>query len=61
MTKQEKTEREREKHDAKALAKIIKDTRRNTMLRNFVGVALSSYMNGVRDTCKSLKAVETMS
>lgn len=54
MKDRDKEKRDRER-EAKQMAKLIKETRRNAMLSNFVGIALSSYMHGVYDTCKSVK------
>lgn len=58
MTDKEKNERERDKHDAREFAHLLKSTRRETLFNNYIGVALSSYMNGVFDTCKSFKAAQ---
>ena len=57
MTNQDNEKRERE---AKQMAKLIKETRRNAILSNFVNVALSSYMNGVSDTYKSFNAADAI-
>ena len=43
--------------DARKLACLLKNTHGETLLNNFVGIALSSYMNGVNDTRRSLSAV----
>lgn len=51
-------ERANEKADARKLAELLKDTHNAELLNNFVGVALSSYMNGVYDACKSFKATQ---
>ena len=59
MTNQDNGKDDRER-EAKQMAKLIKETRRNAMLSNFVGVALSSYMNGVSDTYKSFNAAEAI-
>ncbi len=52
----EKLDRERDRTDARKLAELLKGTHREELLNNFVGIALSSYMNGVYDACKSFKA-----
>lgn len=54
----EKLDRDRERTDARKFAELLKDTHREELLNNFVGVALSSYMNGVADACKSFKATQ---
>ena len=59
MTSQNKEQYDRER-EAKQMAKLIKETRRNAMLSNLVGVALSSYMNGVSDTYKSFNAADAI-
>ena len=59
MTNQDKEQYNRER-EAKQMAKLIKETRRNAMLSNLVGVALSSYMNGVSDTYKSFNAADAI-
>ena len=57
MTDQEKNTLQADEVDAKKFAALLKDARRETLFSNFIGVALSSYMNGVNDTCRSLKAI----
>lgn len=52
----EKLDRERDRTDARKLAELLKGTHHEELLNNFVGIALSSYMNGVYDACKSFKA-----
>ena len=59
MTNQDNGKCDRE-CEAKQMAKLIKETRRNAMLSNLVGVALSSYMNGVSDTYKSFNAADAI-
>lgn len=54
----ETAERTNEKADARKLAELLKGTHSEELLNNFVGVALSSYMNGVYDACKSFKATQ---
>lgn len=54
----EKRDRADDKSDARKLAELLKDTHNAELLNNFVGVALSSYMNGVYDACKSFKATQ---
>ena len=51
-------ERDRERTDARKLAELLKGTHNAELLNNFVGVALSSYMNGVYDACQSFKATQ---
>ena len=51
-------ERADDKADARKLAELLKDTHNAELLNNFVGVALSSYMNGVYDACQSFKAAQ---
>ena len=58
MIERDKERCEREKADARKLAELLKSTHREELLNNFVGVALSSYMNGVADACKSFKAAQ---
>ena len=58
MVDKGKEKRDREKADARQLAELLKGTHREELLNNFVGVALSSYMNGVADACKSFKAAQ---
>lgn len=60
MIKQEKNIRDQDKHDANKFAEIITATRGKSLLSNFICVALSSYMNGVNDTCKSFDAVKAL-
>ena len=54
----EKRDRADDKSAARKLAELLKDTHNAELLNNFVGVALSSYMNGVYDACKSFKATQ---
>ncbi|MBR0287850.1 MAG: hypothetical protein IJQ82_02605 [Selenomonadaceae bacterium] len=54
----ETVERTDDKTDARKLAELLKDTHNAELLNNFVGVALSSYMNGVYDACQSFKAAQ---
>jgi len=57
LIKQENIPRESEAQDAHGLAEFIKKQRnRDSLLDNFVGVALSSYMNGINDATRSYKA-----
>ena len=51
-------ERTDDKTDARKLAELLKATHNAELLNNFVGVALSSYMNGVYDACQSFKAAQ---
>ena len=48
-----------DKHDARELAAFIEKTKREGFFNSLIGVALSSYMNGVSDTCRSFKAAQT--
>ena len=54
----ERRDRAEDKTDARKLAELLKGTHSEELLNNFVGVALSSYMNGVYDACKSFKATQ---
>ena len=57
MKDQDTVQREREKQDARNIAEYIKRQRdRDSLLDNFIGVALSSYMNGINDATRSYKA-----
>lgn len=47
---------ERATNDARELAAVLKDAQRNEAFNNFIGVALASYMNGVKDACNSFKS-----
>ena len=57
------TARESEKKDARDTAEFIKKQRdRDSLLSNFIGVALSSYINGIHDAQRSFNAaVQTVS
>ena len=51
------TPRKNESQDARDFAAFIKKQRdRDSLLTNFIGVALSSYMNGINDASRSYKA-----
>lgn len=51
------TPRKNESQDARDFAEFIKKQRdRDSLLTNFIGVALSSYMNGINDATRSYKA-----
>lgn len=54
----EQRDRTDDKADARKLAELLKGTHNAELLNNFVGVALSSYMNGVYDACQSFKATQ---
>ncbi|MBR2519696.1 MAG: hypothetical protein IKE46_07930 [Selenomonadaceae bacterium] len=56
MADKEIERRERATHDARELAAVLKDAQRNEAFNNFIGVALASYMNGVKDACNSFKS-----
>ena len=60
MLELEKENSKRDKQDARELANFLKDSRRETMLNHLIGVALSSYMNGVYDAYKCFKAAQTV-
>ena len=47
---------ERATNDARELAAVLKDAQRNEAFNNLIGVALASYMNGVKDACNSFKS-----
>ena len=47
---------ERATQDARELAAVLRDAQRNEAFNNFIGVALASYMNGVKDACNSFKS-----
>ena len=59
MLEHEKENPKRDKQDAKELAAFLKDSRRETLLNHMLGIALSSYMNGVYDAYKSFKAAQS--
>lgn len=51
------TPRKNETQDAHNFAAFIKKQRdRDSLLTNFIGVALSSYMNGINDATRSFRA-----
>ncbi len=54
----ERDTRDNDKQDARDFAEFIKDARREGFFNSLIGVALSSYMNGVSDTCRSFKAAQ---
>ena len=56
MADKEIERRERANQDARELAAVLKDAQRNEAFNNFIGVALASYMNGVKDACNSFKS-----
>ena len=60
MIKHEKNIRDQDKHEANRFAEIITATRGKSLLNSFIGVALSSYMNGINDACKSFDATKAL-
>ena len=58
ILKDQNTEpRERKQEAADTIGAFIKQQRdRDSLLSNFIGVALSSYMNGINDATRSYKA-----
>ena len=50
---------ERDRQDIKKLAEIIKDSHCEPIFNASIGIAISAYINGVLDTCKSFKAAQS--
>lgn len=60
MTTQEKEIYIRDKEDADRFAKLLNESHNKPLFNNFIGVALSSYMNGINDAFKSFDAVKEL-
>ena len=58
MNKQDNSNKEPAiKRDSRDLIEFLQDTRNRDMLfNNYIGVALSAYMNGVADAAKGFRA-----
>ena len=57
MTDRNKSDTERDKKDARTFAEFLKDIgNRDMLFNNYIGVALSAYMNGVADAAKGFRA-----
>ena len=50
--------RENELNDAREMAKFITDKRKDLFLHKVIGIALFSYMNGVRDTERTIRTMQ---
>ncbi len=58
MIDNDKEIRGEDKRDAQEMASFLQKARADSSLQHYVGVALSSYMNGVFDAYKSFKAAQ---
>ena len=56
MTRKNTLDRERDGKDAQSFGEIFSEARKEGLFTNMIGVALSSYMNGINDACRAFKA-----
>ena len=60
MTERDEKFREQDKKDLRNVAQLLKDSRREGIFNNILGVAMAGYINGIADACRSFKAAQTV-